>query len=361
LRVNTPRPMRSCQSVQIALDATYSLDLNPSGVGVYSRELLLGLTRAHPQHQFRFCYRPHRFLRSFREPLPRNASRRILRGAPKGDLFHSLNQRVDAPGRRTVTTFHDLFVITGEYSTSEFRARFAQQARQAARRSDLIISISRFTAGHIEQFLGVEPSRIRVIPHGVRVPPEGTQETARQNLVLFVGAIQRRKNVGRLVRAFESMPVSWRLAVAGAADGFGAEAELAAIERSPRKNDIDVLGYVSQAELQALYRRARIFAFPSLDEGFGMPVLEAMANSVPVITSRRSALPEVAGDAALLVNPEATDEIAAALLRLASDEAARDDLARRGRERALEFPWDAALTKTWEVYRELTGATAPPD
>jgi glycosyltransferase involved in cell wall biosynthesis len=321
LRVNTPRPMRSCQSVQIALDATYSLDLNPSGVGVYSRELLLGLTRAHPQHQFRFCYRPHRFLRSFREPLPRNASRRILRGAPKGDLFHSLNQRVDAPGRRTVTTFHDLFVITGEYSTSEFRARFAEQARQAARRSDLIISISRFTAGHIEQFLGVEPSRIRVIPHGVRVPPEGTQETARQNLVLFV----------------------------------------AAIERSPRKNDIDVLGYVSQAELQALYRRARIFAFPSLDEGFGMPVLEAMANSVPVITSRRSALPEVAGDAALLVNPEATDEIAAALLRLASDEAARDDLARRGRERALEFPWDAALTKTWEVYRELTGATAPPD
>mgnify|MGYP001795143985 CR=1 FL=1 len=114
-----------------------------------------------------------------------------------------------------------------------------------------------------------------------------------------------------------------------------------------------MLGYVSHQELAALYRRASIFAFPSLDEGFGMPVLDAMANGVPVITSRRSALPEVAGDAALLVNPEDTDEIAAALLRLGSDPSVRDDLARRGRERALQFPWEAALDKTWEVYKEL--------
>src|SRR5207247_448420 len=112
-------------------------------------------------------------------------------------------------------------------------------------------------------------------------------------------------------------------------------------------SDIDVLGYVSQQELTALYRRASIFAFPSLDEGFGMPVLDAMANGVPVITSRRSALPEVAGDAALLVNPEETDEIASALLRLASDPGIRDDLARRGRERASQFTWEAALEKTW--------------
>jgi glycosyltransferase involved in cell wall biosynthesis len=149
------------------------------------------------------------------------------------------------------------------------------------------------------------------------------------------------------------MPASWRLALAGAADGFGAADELAAIESSPRKSDIDVLGYVTQQELEALYRRASIFAFPSLDEGFGMPVLDAMANGVPVITSRRSALPEVAGDAALLVNPEETDEIAAALLRLASDPAVRDDLARRGRERASQFTWESALDKTWGVYEEL--------
>jgi glycosyltransferase involved in cell wall biosynthesis len=326
---------------------------------VYSREILFGLARSHPQDRFLFCYRPHRFLRSFRDPLPRNAARRILRGAPQADVFHSLNQRVDVSARRTVTTFHDLFVISGEYSTPEFRARFAQQAREAARRSELIISISQFTARQIEELLGVEPSRIRVIPHGVRVPTEN--RTARQNLVLFVGSIQRRKNVARLVRAFERMPASWRLTLAGAADGFGAADELAAIDSSPRKNDIDVLGYVTQTELDALYRRARIFAFPSLDEGFGMPVLDAMANGVPVITSRRSALPEVAGDAALLVNPEDTDEIAAALLRLASDQSVSDDLASRGRERALQFSWGAALEKTWDIYKELSGATSPPD
>lgn len=348
--------------MQIALDATYSLDQNPSGVGVYSREILFGLARSHPKDRFLFCYRPHRFLRSFRDPLPRNTARRLLRGAPKADVFHSLNQRVDARAPRTVTTFHDLFVISGEYSTPEFRTRFARQAREAARRSDLIISISRYTARQLEELLGVEPSRIRVIPHGVRIPseaPAATHPGTRQNLVLFVGAIQRRKNVARLVHAFERMPASWRLALAGAANGFGAVDELAAIERSPRKNDIDVLGYVTQTELEALYRRARIFAFPSLDEGFGMPVLDAMANGVPVITSRRSALPEVAGDAALLVNPEDTDEIADALLRLASDQAVRADLASRGRERALQFSWEAALKKTWDVYEELIGATSP--
>lgn len=346
--------------MRIALDATYSLGPNLSGVGVYSREILFGLARSHPQDQFLFCYRPHRFLRSFRDPLPKNAAR-LLRGAPNADVFHALNQRVDAPARRTVTTFHDLFVITGEYSTPEFRARFAEQAREAAHRSDLIIAISRFTAGQVEEFLAVEPSRIRVIPHGVHVPSAAEPNLPRQNLVLCVGAIQRRKNVRRLVHAFERMPASWRLALAGAADGFGAAEELRAIESSPRKSDIDVLGYVTRTEIEALYAQARIFAFPSLDEGFGMPVLEAMANSVPVITSRRSALPEVAGDAALLVNPEDPEEIAAALVRLASDEALCDDLARRGRARALQFSWESALARTWEVYRELTGAIAPPD
>ncbi len=339
--------------MHVALDATYSLDRNLSGVGVYSREILFGLARLHPKDQFLFCYRPHHFLRSFRDALPRNAARRLLRGAPQADLFHALNQRVDAPARRTVTTFHDLFVITGEYSTPEFRERFTEQARQAARHSDLIIAISRFTANQVEEFLGVEPERIRVIPHGVHVAAEAPN-TSRQNLVLFVGAIQRRKNVRGLVRAFERMPASWRLALAGAADGFGAAEELHAVESSPRRSDIDVLGYVTQWELEALYRRARVFAFPSLDEGFGMPVLEAMANSVPVITSQRSALPEVAGDAALLVNPDDPEEIAAALVRLASDEALCEDLVRRGRERALQFSWESTLAKTWDVYRELS-------
>src|SRR5277367_1822669 len=102
----------------IALDATYSLGANLSGIGMYSREMLFGLARAHPEEEFYFCYRSHRFLRSYRERLPKNALRRLLIGTPPGDVFHALNQRVDTRARRTVCTFHDLFVMTGEYSSS---------------------------------------------------------------------------------------------------------------------------------------------------------------------------------------------------------------------------------------------------
>jgi glycosyltransferase involved in cell wall biosynthesis len=333
--------------VTIALDATYSLGKNLSGVGVYSREMLFGLASAHPQEQFRFYYRPHRFLKSFHDKLPKNASRRLLRGAPSAAIFHALNQRVDAKARRTVSTFHDLFVMTGDYSTPDFRARFTRQAREAAERSDLIIAVSNFTASQVEQLLNVERSRIRVVHHGVRssrITPE------KQKLVLSVGAIQRRKNIARLVKAFEALPDPWRLALAGAPDGYGAAEELRAVEESPARSRIDLLGYVSSAELDSLYSRASVFIFPSLDEGFGMPILEAMAHGVPVITSNCSAMPEVSGDAALLVDPL---NIGDALLRLANDESLREALISRGLERIKQFAWASAVEETWAVYDEL--------
>jgi len=250
-----------------------------------------------------------------------------------------------------VVTFHDLFVLTGEYSSHEFRTRFAAQARQAAAHSDLIVAVSEFTAGQVEALLGVERTRIRVVPHGVEIPLEAPG--AREPMVLFVGALQKRKNIARLIRAFERLPRPWRLVLAGSAEGFGAAEELRAVEASPRRASIEVLGYVSNAELAALYGRAGIFAFPSLDEGFGMPVLEAMARGIPVLTSRRSAMPEVAGDAAILVNPEDEEELAAELVRLAADDSLRLALSAQGRARAAEFPWSRAIERTWAVYQEL--------
>jgi glycosyltransferase involved in cell wall biosynthesis len=343
--------------MSIALDATYSVGRNLSGVGIYSRRILHGLAEANPESHFLFCYRPHRFLRSFLaadsggDSLPRNASRRILRGAPQAELFHALNQRVDARATRTVATFHDLFVLTGEYSTAEFRARFAAQARAAAAASDLIIAVSEFTASQVELLLNVPRSRIRVVHHGVDLPAPA--EAKREPLVLFVGAIQRRKNIARLVQAFERLPAGWRLVLAGSAEGFDAARELEAVERSPRRSAIEVLGYVPAAQLESLYRRTSIFAFPSLDEGFGMPVLEAMARGIPVLTSNRSALPEVAGDAAILADPEDQEQLGAELRRLAADESLRSELARLGRERAAALPWSKAIRKTWAVYEEL--------
>jgi glycosyltransferase involved in cell wall biosynthesis len=340
--------------VAIALDATYSLGRNLSGVGVYSREMLHGLARAHPDEDFLYCFRPHRFLQSYRETLPGNAVRRLLIDTPPGDLFHALNQRVDARARRTVSTFHDLFVMTSEYSSPEFRARFTEQARSAAEKSDAIIAVSRFTAGEVEQLLGVAKDRIRVIHHGVHMMNgQIPAASEREDFVLCVGAIQKRKNVARLVRAFERLPKQWRLALAGAPDGYGAAEELRAVEQSPRRTDIDVLGYVPAETLALLYRRAGIFAFPSLAEGFGMPVLEAMSHGAPVVTSQLSALPEVAGDAAILVDPFDTEAIAEALLRLAGDPDLRDDFARRGVEHARGFTWASAVEQTWRVYNEI--------
>ena len=319
---------------------------------MYSHEMLYGLAAGHPNEEFLFCYRPHRFLPSYREKLPPNAVRRLLIDTPPGDVFHALNQRVDAKARRTVCTFHDLFVMTGEYSTREFRERFTDQAKRAAERSDVIIAVSRFTADQVRDLLGVAASRIRVVHHGVRMPP-AIEDSTRENLVLTVGAIQKRKNVARLVKAFESMPAGWRLTIAGSPDGFGAAEELRAVEESPRRADIDVPGYVSADELESLYRRAKIFAFPSLDEGFGMPVLDAMAHGIAVVTSSVSAMPEVAGDAAMLVDPFDVDAIAAAMKRIGEDNGLRTDLVRRGRERAAQFSWESAVEKTWRVYHEV--------
>jgi glycosyltransferase involved in cell wall biosynthesis len=146
----------------------------------------------------------------------------------------------------------------------------------------------------------------------------------------------------------------WRLVLAGSA-GYGSEDILARIAASPAAGRISVLGYVSPAELADWYARCSVFAFPSLDEGFGMPVLEAMAAGAPVLTSNRSALPEVAGDAALQVDPSDEEALAGALRGLTESEDLRRDLARRGSLRAQLFTWERAVSATWEVYRQVLG------
>ncbi len=331
--------------MRIALDATYSVDPQPSGIGVYSAEILNGLASAYPHDEFLHCYRARKYWNA-----PRTSRKRLLLSSfPtfRADLFHALNQRLDRrPAKKVVCTFHDLFVLTAEYSSPEFRARFAEQARTAARNADLIIAVSHFTARQVIDLLHIEPSRVRVVPHGVHAPPRLQQP--RENLVLFVGALQTRKNLVRLIEAFEALPEDWRLVLAGAPSGYGAAAVLERVR--PR---IEVTGYLPALQLEQLYARASIFAFPSLDEGFGIPVLEAMAHGVPVITSNCSALPEVAGEAALLVNPLSTAEITTALERLASDTDLRQQLAGRGLERAKMFSWERAVTATYSVYREL--------
>jgi glycosyltransferase involved in cell wall biosynthesis len=340
--------------MRVALDATYSLGDELSGVGVYSRELLNGLAAADFADEWDWFYRWQRFWRARPLPKPPRVTRRLLAdswGYRSADLFHGLNQRLPKRRfRRQIATFHDLFVLSGEYSTAEFRERFARQARDAAGGADLIIAVSAFTAKQVESYLNVPAARIRVIHHGVvaRQIPALTPE----KVVLCVGAIQRRKNQAMLVRAFRAMPEDWSLVLAGS-QGFDAAETLSAIAASPRAGQIRVTGFLTDEQLGRWYARAGIFAFPSLDEGFGMPVLEAMAAGVPVIAGNRSAMPEVCGDAALLVDPQSEEELASALLLLAKDDARRNDWVERGIHRAEQFKWEKAVSATLDVYREL--------
>jgi len=273
----------------------------------------------------------------------------------RADIFHALNQRTDARlARKVVTTFHDLFVMTAEYSSAEFRARFSRQARVAARNSDLIIAVSEFTAHQVSELLSVERGRIRVVPHGVDVPATPS-ESVRQPWILFIGVLQARKNVLRLIEAFEQCPKPWRLILAGATTGYQSAEILLRIANSPSRDRIDVAGHVTDIRLRELLASSSIFAFPSLDEGFGIPVLEAMAWEVPVLTSNTSALAEIGKDAALLVDPKSTDAIMRGLIQLVESPGLRARLAKAGKSRAEALSWRNTIRKTYAVYQELAG------
>ena len=353
----------------VALDATYSLGPALSGVGVYCARLIEALAAAAPRDRFLLCYRANRFFRSLLQAkVPVNARRRLLEEPlnlllpRRAGLFHGLNQRLPRyTFARAVTTFHDLFVMTGEFSTSEFRRRFTALARDAAARSDHIVAVSAYTASQVEGLLGVEPGRISVVHHGVDpVPAFEAPDLAvfRRRLrlerpfLLHVGAIQERKNIRRLVEAFQELQDGVDLVLAGS-EGYAAAQIRHAIAASPARHRIRSLGYVDRATLDRLYRSAAALAFPSLDEGFGVPVLEAMSAGLPVVTSNRAATCEVAGDAALLVDPTDVPSLAAALRRALEDSALRGQLSRKGRARAAEFRWDRAAAETLALYRRL--------
>jgi glycosyltransferase involved in cell wall biosynthesis len=246
-----------------------------------------------------------------------------------------------------------------EYHTLLKRTFFRAMIPAAARRADRIITISNSTRNDAIKWLGLDAARIDVTPLAVSpdyradVPPASIgQVRARYGLpasyVLYVGRLEPRKNLPRLVDAYEKLvrrsPAAPRLVLAGAPGWHWRETE-ASIRRLG--STVKTLGYVPEVDLPALYAGAVVFLYPSLYEGFGIPVLEALACGVPTITSSRSATAEVAGDAAELVDPHDADDIARALSRLLEDPARREELRRRGLARAAEYSWDrtAALTR----------------
>ena len=352
----------------IGLDAGHSFDRPPTGVAAYCRHLIRALTSEGADERFRLFYRSNRYLRSFGEPLPANCSRALLtdftlrRSARGLRLFHGLNQRLPAGlPCPAAATFHDLFVMTAEYATPEFRGRFAALARETAQRADCIIAVSQFTAGQVTELLGVPRERVAVVHHGVEPAPaaaadEGKQAAAQYGVsrpfLLNVGALQKRKNIVRMVKAFETLDADLDMVFAGP-EGYGADEIAACIAASPARRRIHRTGFVGPQARAALYAGAEALVFASLDEGFGLPVLEAFAAGLPVVASNVSALPETAGDAAVLVDPLDVEAIAAAMRRIVHDSRLRDSLRSKGKARARQFTWRRAARETLAVYDKL--------
>ena len=261
------------------------------------------------------------------------------------DVCHS-TLAIPAPTRAArVVTVHDVaFVHTPERFTGH-GARVMRAGLERCRAAHVVVCPSRATAGDLAE-LGFDAGRIRVIPWGVEATPAADADVARvraayalsDRFVLFVGTVEPRKNLARLAEAAALAELP--LVIAGAA-GWGAAVPPVAHAR--------FLGFVPGADLAALYAAAAVVAYPSLQEGYGMPVAEAMAHGTPVVTSNLTATAEVAGGAAVLVDPHSAASIAAGLRAALAD---TDGLRERGLRRASELTWAAAAAATVDAYRE---------
>jgi glycosyltransferase involved in cell wall biosynthesis len=278
--------------------------------------------------------------------------------AGRADVVHATTWAVPATRRPMAVTVHDVAFL---HDPAHFTGRgntFFRRALERVRGNDAAIIVpSQATADDCLQ-VGLPSTRITVVPHGVRVgrpdPQTVLEFRSRSGLnreyVLWCGTIEPRKNLSTLLTAFADAAVDLPdvdLVLVGPA-GWGA---LPPVPSSLSPDRVHVLGHLSRADLDAAYAGAAAFCFPSLREGFGLPVLEAMQHGLPVVTSRGTACAEVGGDAALLVDPLDATEVARALVTAVRE---RADLSARSRSRAAGFTWREAAARTAEVYRDLT-------
>lgn len=253
-------------------------------------------------------------------------------------------------GMRVVTTVHDLGFLHFPAAHTAFQNAYLRLTTQwAARAADRVIAISEATAADFIAYTGMSRDRVSVIPHGVspRFHPQAATPQPWSRYLLYVGTLQPRKNLLRLIQAFaraETHPET-QLIIAGRS-GWLSEPLAQEIARLGVTERVHLVGYVADAALPGLLAHARGFVFPSLYEGFGMPVLEAMASGTPVLCANTSALPEVAGDAAILVDPLNVDAIAAGITLLDGNDATYADYRQRGLDRVKLYSWQRCAQAT---------------
>jgi alpha-1,3-rhamnosyl/mannosyltransferase len=274
--------------------------------------------------------------------------------AHRCDIFHASHFTLYPPRvPRLTATIYDMTCWVAPETHSAANARAVRRfAEQVIKRAHGLVAISRHTREDALKILGLAPEKVHVIYPGVpdayfdATPPPPSPRP----YVLFVGTIEPRKNVGVLLDAWERTPPEFDLVVAGSA-GWGDGAAQRRLASPPAR--VRYLGYVPEPGLPALTRGATALVYPSLYEGFGLPVAQALAAGVPVVTSHTSSLPEVAGPGGLLVDPRSASDLAAALNRLLEDPDLRRRLSAAGREHASEFRWDRCARLSWEFFEKV--------
>ncbi|HWQ15483.1 MAG TPA: glycosyltransferase family 1 protein, partial [Roseiflexaceae bacterium] len=284
------------------------------------------------------------------------------------DVYHGvLNVVPLACPVPSVVTIHDLSAFLFPQTFRRVNRVYTRWAiRVACRRAARILAVSEFTKAEIVRWLRVPPERIAITYDACDAdfaPPEPAELEAfrrakglPERFVLFIGTLEPRKNIPALLEAYARIaPETDAPLIIGGARGWLYEPILAKAEALGLGEKLRFVGYVDRSEQRLWYAAATLFAFPSLYEGFGMPPLEAMACGTPVVTSSSSSLPEVVGDAGLIVPPHDVDALAGALRRLLADAELRAELRERGLAQARRFSWRETAERTLEVYRTAAG------
>jgi len=369
--------------LHIAIDARWIFP-EISGIGLYTQELIAALARCSSPHQFTIIFnRPEVMARTAAQtdfihhlnfsgvlinsdpfaPLDQIRLPQFLKKR-NVDIYHTTNFMIPLGGlgrTKRVVTIHDLIPLlfrdhAPRSKKNRFFAVYKWLMHTAARKSDMIIAVSESTKRDVIQHLGITPGnegKVRVIHEGVTSNHVPAERNAHDEIVfLFVGRRDPYKNLPMLVQALadlrkEGLPA--KLRVIGSDDPRYPEAQQLAVSLGVNDH-ILWSGYVPDRDLLSAYQKADVFVLPSRYEGFGLPVLEAMACGTPVICSNTSSLPEVAGDAAMMMDPSNPASLTDAMRRLIKDPALRVKMSERGLIHAATFTWDETARKTLAVY-----------
>jgi glycosyltransferase involved in cell wall biosynthesis len=370
--------------VRIAIDAR---KLHDYGIGTYVRNLVHGLARQeHDDTYVLLCRKEDaEYLRSLGpkfEPLLEGAGNYSLReqlsvplalSRARVDLFHAPHYVVSPLTRCPyVVTIHDCIHLRfPQYLPNRLAPTYARTMMQvAAKRARRVLTVSNASKQDILHYLRIPADKVEVIYNaldtGLAEPPSAEDIARVQErflltspFILYAGNIKPHKNVDRLIEAYSilrrrGMEDTKLLIIGDAISKYPNLRRL--VHRFQLHPHVRFLGFVPEATLAALYRLASVFVFPSLYEGFGLPPLEAMSAGTPVVTSNVSSLPEVVGDAAVMIDPMDAGAIAEAMARVLGDPDLRADLIRKGHERVKVFSWERSVQRVRAVYAELAGA-----